>query len=64
MTPDQCRRGIGGTHHPVPACDWIPQPVPDGVDVRHAEDGQTLGAMLESGDVPRAVLDRACRSTG
>ncbi|MEU1802812.1 4,5-dihydroxyphthalate decarboxylase [Streptomyces sp. NPDC019937] len=65
VTPDQCRWVIGGTNHPIPACDWIPQPVPDGVDVRHAQDGQTLGAMLESGeidalisiDVPQAVLD-------
>ena len=65
VTPDQCRWVIGGTNHPIPAFDWVPQPVPDGVDVRHAEDGQTLGAMLESGeidalisvDVPQAVLD-------
>jgi len=65
LTPDQCRWVVGGTNHPVPALDWIPQPVPAGVDVRHAADGQTLGAMLESGeidalisvDVPRAVLN-------
>ncbi|MEU1784151.1 4,5-dihydroxyphthalate decarboxylase [Streptomyces abikoensis] len=65
VTPDQCRWVIGGTNHPLPAFGWVPQPVPDGVDVRHAEDGQTLGAMLESGeidalisvDVPQAVLD-------
>ncbi|MEW2515363.1 4,5-dihydroxyphthalate decarboxylase [Streptomyces sp. NPDC046870] len=65
VTPDQCRWVVGGTNHPIPAFDWVPQPVPDGVDVRHAEHGQTLGAMLESGeidalisvDVPQAVLD-------
>ncbi|GHF24379.1 4,5-dihydroxyphthalate decarboxylase [Streptomyces morookaense] len=65
VTPDQCRWVIGGTNHPLPAFDWVPQPVPDGVDVRHAEDGRTLGAMLESGeidalisvDVPQAVLN-------
>lgn len=65
VTPDQCRWVIGGTDHPIPAFDWIPQPVPDGVDVRHAADGQTLGGMLESGeidalisvDVPRALLN-------
>jgi len=64
VTPDQCRWVIGGTDHPIPAFDWIPQPVPDGLDVRHAGDGQTLGSMLESGeidalisvDVPQAVL--------
>ncbi|MFD0561581.1 hypothetical protein ACFQ2M_05775 [Kitasatospora saccharophila] len=69
VTPDQCRWVIGGTNHPLPAFDWVPQPVPDGVDVRRAEDGRTLGAMLESGeidalisvDVPQAVLDGSPR---
>ena len=64
VTADQCRWVIGGTDHPIPSFDWIPQPVPAGVDVRHAAEGQTLGAMLESGeidalisvDVPRSVL--------
>lgn len=65
LTPDQCRWVIGGTNQPIPALDWIPQPVPADVDVRHATAGQTLGAMLEAGeidalisvDVPRAVLE-------
>lgn len=65
VTPDQCRWVIGGTDHPIPAFDWIPQPVPAGVEVRHAANGQTLGAMLEAGeidalisaDVPQAVLN-------
>jgi hypothetical protein len=64
VTPDQCRWVIGGTDHPIPAFGWIPQPIPDGVEVRHAGDDETLGAMLESGeidalvsvDVPEAVL--------
>lgn len=65
ITPEQCRWVIGGTDHPIPAFDWIPQPVPADVDVRHAKDGQTLGSMLETGeidalisvDVPQAVLN-------
>lgn len=65
VSVDQCRWVIGGTDHPIPAFDWIPQPLPAGVDVRHAADGQTLGAMLESGeidalisvDVPQALLN-------
>ncbi|MEU6562787.1 ABC transporter substrate-binding protein [Nocardia nova] len=65
VTPDRMRWVIGGTDHPIPAFDWIPQPVPDGVEVRHAEEGQTLAAMLEAGeidallsvDVPAALLD-------
>ncbi|MFF7604503.1 4,5-dihydroxyphthalate decarboxylase [Streptomyces parvulus] len=64
LTPDRSRWVVGGTDHPVPAFDWVPQPVPDGIDVRHAADGATLGAMLESGeidalisvDVPQALL--------
>jgi 4,5-dihydroxyphthalate decarboxylase len=64
VTVDQCRWVIGGTDHPIPAFDWLPQPVPDGVQVRRAPDGQTLGAMLEAGeidalisvDVPQALL--------
>lgn len=65
VTPNQMRWIIGGTDHPIPAFDWIPLPVPDGVEVQHAADGQTLAAMLEAGeidallsvDVPQAVLD-------
>ncbi len=65
LTPDRSRWVIGGTDHPIPPFDWIPQPVPEGVHVRHAGEGETLGAMLESGeidalisvDVPRALLD-------
>ncbi|GAA4510898.1 4,5-dihydroxyphthalate decarboxylase [Actinoallomurus oryzae] len=65
VTPDQCHWVIGGTDRPIPAFDWIPQPVPEGVDVRHAADGETLAAMLESGeidalisvDVPRSLLN-------
>ncbi|WP_234376884.1 4,5-dihydroxyphthalate decarboxylase [Streptomyces sp. TP-A0356] len=65
VTPDQCRWIIGGTNHPLPPFDWIPQPVPADVDVRHAPNGTTLGDMLETGeidalvsvDVPKALLD-------
>jgi 4,5-dihydroxyphthalate decarboxylase len=67
VTPEKCRWIIGGTDFPVPAFDWIPQPVPEGVDVRHAPAGATLAAMLESGeidallsvDVPQALLNGA-----
>ncbi|MFC1420910.1 4,5-dihydroxyphthalate decarboxylase [Streptacidiphilus cavernicola] len=69
VTPEQCRWVIGGTDHPIPSFDWIPQPVPAVVEVRHAADGQTLGAMLEAGDidalisvdVPQALLDGSPR---
>ncbi|WP_328616926.1 4,5-dihydroxyphthalate decarboxylase [Amycolatopsis sp. NBC_00355] len=65
VTPDRIEWVIGGTDHPIPSFDWIPQPVPDGVRVRHAAGDQTLAALLEAGeidallsvDVPRSVLD-------
>ncbi|OPC76508.1 4,5-dihydroxyphthalate decarboxylase [Embleya scabrispora] len=65
VTPDRMRWVIGGTNHPIPAFEWIPQPVPDGVEIRHTEGEQTLGAMLEAGeidallsvDVPQALID-------
>ena len=69
VTPDQCRWVIGGTNHPIPEFDWVPQPVPAGVEVCRAPAGRTLGAMLETGeidalisvDVPRAVLDGSAK---
>ncbi|RKR76460.1 ABC transporter substrate-binding protein [Frondihabitans australicus] len=65
VAPDACRWVIGGTDFPIPAFDWIPQPVPDGVDITHAPDGRTLTDMLEAGeidallsvDVPKALLE-------
>ncbi|MFD7061857.1 4,5-dihydroxyphthalate decarboxylase [Streptomyces sp. NPDC059906] len=69
VTPDRMNWVIGGTDHPIPSFDWIPQPVPDGVHVRHTEGEQTLGAMLENGeidallsvDVPQGLLDGSTR---
>ena len=65
VTPEQAGWIIGGTDHPIPAFDWVPQPIPHGVDIRRAAEGQTLAAMLESGeidallsvDVPQALLN-------
>jgi hypothetical protein len=65
VRPESCRWVIGGTDHPLPAFTWILQPVPEGVDVRHAPDGVTLASMLDSGeidalisnDVPQAMLN-------
>ncbi|MGI8418163.1 MAG: ABC transporter substrate-binding protein [Nakamurella sp.] len=64
VTPDQCKWVIGGTDFPIPSFGWVPQPVPANVEVRHAGDGETLGAMLLSGeidalisvDVPKEIL--------
>lgn len=70
ITPDQMSWVIGGTDHPIPAFGWIPQPVLDGIDVRHAGPDQTLAAMLEEGeidallsvDVPQSLLDGSTRN--
>lgn len=55
VSPDQCRWVVGGTDFPIPSFDWLPQPVPEGIDVRHAADGQTLGSMLLDGDIDALV---------
>ncbi|WP_326955426.1 PhnD/SsuA/transferrin family substrate-binding protein [Amycolatopsis sp. NBC_01286] len=65
VTPERMNWVIGGTDHPIPSFGWIPQPVPDGVDVRHAGNEETLAALLEAGeidallsvDVPQSLLD-------
>jgi hypothetical protein len=67
VTPDQCRWIVGGTDHPIPPFDFIPQPHPANVDVTHAPEGKTLGSMLEAGsidalisvDVPQCILNRS-----
>ena len=67
MTPDQCRWIIGGTDHPIPEFDWIPQPHPANIEVTHDPEGQALGPMLVAGeidalisvDVPQSILDRS-----
>ena len=66
---DRCRWVIGGTDQFFPELEWIPRPAPDGIEIRHTADGETLGAMLEAGeldalisvDVPRALLDGSPR---
>ncbi|MDF0530191.1 4,5-dihydroxyphthalate decarboxylase [Tsukamurella sp. 8F] len=63
--PDSNRWVTGGTDFAIREFDWLPRPEVEGVDVRHAADGQTLGAMLEAGeidallsvDVPQSFLD-------
>ncbi|ACU72874.1 4,5-dihydroxyphthalate decarboxylase [Catenulispora acidiphila DSM 44928] len=70
VTPEQCRWVIGGTNHPIPAFDWLPQPVPAGVDVCRAPERATLDAMLKAGeidalisvDVPQSVMQGSPRT--
>lgn len=55
VTPDQCSWVIGGTDFPIPPLDWVPQPVPENVSVRHAGEDETLGAMLLSGGIDALI---------
>lgn len=65
VAPDQCSWVVGGTNFPIPSFDWVPQPVPENVNLQHAGDDDTLGAMLLSGeidalisvDVPNQILE-------
>ena len=60
---------IGGLETPAEPFTFAPQTRPKGVDIRDAEPGQTLSAMLERGEidalftanVPQAVLDGSPR---
>ncbi len=55
ITPDQSKWVIGGTNFPIPSFDFVPQPVPANVEVRHAGDDETLGAMLLSGEIDALI---------
>src|SRR5262249_15862817 len=57
-----CRWMSGGTNHPIPSFDWIPQPVPDGVEARHTEGRRDAGGHARSGRDRRTDLGR--RSAG
>lgn len=65
FVPAANRWVIGGLDHPAEPFPFVPQTRPAHVDVRDAEPGQTLGAMIESGEldalftanVPQVVLD-------
>ena len=67
VTPDQCRWIIGGIDFPLKPVDFVPQPHPDGVEVRLAAPDEDLGRMLEAGeidalisaDVPKCVLEKS-----
>lgn len=65
VRPEQCSWVVGGTNTPVPEFDWVPQPVPAGIEVRHAGPDRTLTSLLLAGeidglvsvDVPQEFLD-------
>ncbi len=69
VRPEQSRWIIGGIDFPMDPVDFVPHPVPDGVDVEWAGKEVDLGDMLDRGDidalisadVPKAVLQGSPR---
>ena len=65
VKPERCRWIVGGIDFPMDPIDFVPRPVPDGVDVQWVGKDVDLGALLETGeidalisaDVPRAILE-------
>jgi hypothetical protein len=64
---EHCHWIIGGIDFPMEPVDFVPHPVPEGVDVEWAGKDIDLGKMLESGgidalisaDVPKCILQRS-----
>jgi len=69
VRPEQSRWIVGGIDFPMNPVDFVPHPVPNGVEVEWAGKDVDLGEMLEAGeidalisaDVPKAVLDGSPR---
>jgi hypothetical protein len=67
VKPEQSRWIIGGIDFPMDPVDFIPHPVPDGVEVEWAGKDVDLGVMLEAGeidalisaDIPHCVLNKS-----
>ena len=64
--PESCRWIIGGIDFPLKPIDWVPKPVPAGVEVTYAGAHDDLGEMLATGeidalisaDAPKCVLEK------
>jgi len=69
VRPEQSRWIVGGIDLPMNPIDFVPHPVPNGVEVEWAGKDVDLGGMLEAGeidalisaDIPKAVLDGSPR---
>jgi len=69
VRPEQSRWIVGGIDFPMDPIDFVPHPVPAGVEVEWAGKDVDLGQMLEAGeidaliaaDVPRCVLEGSPR---
>jgi len=69
VRPEQSRWIVGGIDFPMDPVNFVPHPVPDGVDVEWAGKDVDLGRLLETGeidalisaDVPKCVLAKSPR---
>lgn len=67
VRPEQSRWLIGGIDFPMNSVEFVPRPVPDGIDVEYAAKGVNLGELLEAGeidalisaDIPKCVLEKS-----
>jgi len=67
VKPDQSRWVVGGIDFPIKPIDWLPKPVPDGLDVTYVDANTDLGVLLEKGeidaliaaDAPKCVLEKS-----
>ncbi len=63
VKPEHSRWLIGGIDFPMDPIDFVPRPVPDGVEVEYAEKGVDLGDLLESGEIDALIsadIQNAC----
>ena len=69
VRPERSRWIIGGIDFPMDPVNFVPHPVPDGVEVKWGGKDVDLGQMLEAGeidalisaDVPRCILEKSPR---
>jgi len=67
VRPEQSRWLIGGIDFPIDPVEFLPRPVPEGVEVEYAAKGVDLGELLEAGeidalisaDIPKCVLEKS-----
>ncbi len=69
VRPEQSRWLVGGIDFSMDPVDFVPLPVPDGVDVDYFGKGVDLGDLLDGGgidalisaDIPKCVIERSPR---
>jgi hypothetical protein len=53
--PETCRWVVGNIDFPMKPIDWLPRPVPAGVEVSYASGDDDLGKMLETGEIDALI---------